>query len=530
MEPRRRFKFLKELASGGFGKVYLAEMITGDDFSSAVAIKVLHARWTSNHEVVSRSRDEARLLGRLRHANIVRVEDLTAISGQCAVVMEYLDGVDVRTVCTWLQENLRVFPRQALFEVVSSVASALDAAYNAVPPQGGVPLRVIHRDIKPSNVMVTVEGDVKVLDFGTARASFAGREAQTEALAFGSAAFMAPERHMGAQDTPATDIFSLGITMYEMLTCQGYGQILVHRERFEETLEERLGDVQLDTVPAEVRGAVLATLRAMLSWDVEQRPTAAQVVERMDHYADATRDGGVRRFAREIVRPLARAQAHVQDPRDPLTGSVVFEDTGPPSATPRIAPPMVWTDPPPAANETAPVPPPVAPVRAASILDDDDPPPPRTSTGLVLQVAAGLVALGLLAAFTAGGIWYLALREPPTTHPGTVTGTPSVAARTGLPAGTADPEWRRPGPGKGGALLRAPGGASDVSINSTAGFKADWNGSGWLRLGDLEPGLYRSRAVTLAGDTVRGDFQVDAGAVCVWTLLADGSWERGECR
>src|SRR4051812_20470339 len=102
-EPRRRFRFLRELAQGGFGKVYLAEMITGDNFSSIVAIKLLHGRWIGNDEVVMRSRDEARLLGRLRHRNIVRVEDLTAIQGQCAIVMEYLQGVDLKTVSSALK-------------------------------------------------------------------------------------------------------------------------------------------------------------------------------------------------------------------------------------------------------------------------------------------------------------------------------------------------------------------------------------------------------------------------------------------
>ena len=88
MTARRRFRFHKELASGGFGKVYLAEVTTDEGFSSVVAIKVLHSKWAAHTEVVQRARDEARLLGRLRHRNIVRVEDLTSIQGHCAIVME----------------------------------------------------------------------------------------------------------------------------------------------------------------------------------------------------------------------------------------------------------------------------------------------------------------------------------------------------------------------------------------------------------------------------------------------------------
>src|SRR5690349_13029629 len=219
---RRRFRIIKENAEGGFGKVYLAEQISSDGFSRIVAVKLLHAKWSSHDEVVMRTRDEARLLGLIRHQHIVKVEDLTAIDGKCAIVMEYLEGVDLKWMMQFLKDKDQVFPRAALFEIILAVASALDAACNGTPLQGGEALKVIHRDIKPSNVFVTVAGGVKVLDFGTARANFAEREAKTQALAFGSQGYMAPERMLGEEDTPAADIFSLGITLYELLTLESF--------------------------------------------------------------------------------------------------------------------------------------------------------------------------------------------------------------------------------------------------------------------------------------------------------------------
>jgi len=327
-EPRRRFRFLKELAQGGFGKVYLAEMITGDNFSSVVAIKVLHSKWVDNDEVVMRSRDEARLLGRLRHRNIVRVEDLTAIQGQCAIVMEYLQGVDLKTISNALRDQGKPFPRQAMFEVIGAVAAALDAAYNHKPLQGGEPLKLIHRDIKPSNAMITMEGDVKLLDFGTARASFDDREAKTQALAFGSAAYMAPERLMGEEDRPAGDIFSLGVTLYELLTLDSFGKIHIRPERFEKTVAERLAGLDLTGLPEAVHEDFRETMRIMLAYEPENRPTSAQVVELMETFGEQARDGGLKRFARESVREVIEAHVPEQDPNDPLTGTLVYEDSG----------------------------------------------------------------------------------------------------------------------------------------------------------------------------------------------------------
>ncbi len=326
-EARRRFRFNKELAQGGFGKVYLAEMLTGENFSSTVAVKLLHARWGENAEVVMRSRDEARLLGRLRHRNIVRVEALTRIQGQVAIVMEYLEGADLKAIASSLRDSGRAYPRQAAFEVISYVAAALDAAYNQVPINASEPLRVIHRDIKPSNVMITVEGDVKVLDFGTARASFDTREAKTQALAFGSAAYMSPERLMGEEDTPAADVFALGLTLWEILTQESFGKIPVRPERFEAVVADRVASVDLSSLPDVAQEQVRDALRRMLAYEPSARPTAAEVTEQMETFAEGCRDGGLKRFARECVKDVVAQATPDPDPQDPLTGAVLFEDT-----------------------------------------------------------------------------------------------------------------------------------------------------------------------------------------------------------
>ena len=324
---RRRFRFLRELAEGGFGKVYLAEMLTGEDFSTVIAVKLLHGKWADNEEILMRSRDEARLLGRLRHRNIVRVEDLTSINGQCAVIMEYLEGVDLKTMLNHLSDQGEYFPVRSVFEVVAFVAGALNAAYNHVPLQGGEPLKLIHRDIKPSNVMITSSAEVKLLDFGTARADFETREARTQALAFGSQAYMAPERMLGDPDTPGADVFSLGITLYELLTNVTFGRIFLRPERFEQAVDERMSRVDFGRgLPAELHDEARQVMRLMLSYDPEERPHASQVAEMMEVLAEDANDMSLRRFARRYVESAMEGHQQLQDPDDPINGSTLFED------------------------------------------------------------------------------------------------------------------------------------------------------------------------------------------------------------
>lgn len=572
MQARRRFRFIREIATGGFGKVYLAEMISSENFSTAVAVKLLHGRWLSNDEIVMRARDEARLLGKLRHKNIVRVEDLTSIHGQCAIVMEYLDGVDTRTLCQWLRDHNRPFPREAAFELGAGVAAALHAAFASRPLQGGEPLRVIHRDIKPSNVMVTAEGEVKVLDFGTARATFAEREASTQALAFGSTAYMSPERHLGDEDTAAADVFSLGVMLWEVLALEGFGRIQVRRERFEEVLDERVASLDFSGLGEGCAAEARSILRSLLAWDPAERPSAETARDQLERLAETARDGSLKRLAREVVRTIQSTTPPPADPHDPITGSTVTEDlrfSSPtearllearafdgappddapiPPAEPDDAPP-IYLPPPPGQIPTpppaltgvgqAPPPPPVpgrpppppvvTPEPEAPPADPfDEPTEPRRGEGRRWLVLAGAVAFLALSGVT---VRYLAGRSTPPS-PVVVTPVPDPAdPPRSLPPGADAPDWTPPASGKGTALLEGPSGASAVSVVGPGGRLAEWNGSGWMRLADLDAGVYRTRVEVAGGPAARADFVVDAGRVCAWRYdVATARWSTGECR
>lgn len=275
-DSNRQFRFIRPIARGGFGTVYLCKEEHNDGFSRVVAIKLLNAQWTDVDEVASRIRDEARLLGLLRHRNIVDVYALTSIDGRSAVVMEYLDAVDLRYLMGHCRSVEARIPARVALEMVAAVANALDAAYNRPPMKGEKPLRVIHRDIKPSNIMIDGAGVPKVLDFGVAQSDIASREASTQELQFGSVEYMAPERLFFEPETPSSDVYSLAATLFELLTFERLGKAQGRASTHDAHLANRLSFLRgcLD-VPPEVAAGVEALLLRALHFEHTHRPDAA---------------------------------------------------------------------------------------------------------------------------------------------------------------------------------------------------------------------------------------------------------------
>ncbi|MFT4978758.1 MAG: serine/threonine protein kinase [Myxococcota bacterium] len=567
MEPRRRFRFLKQLSEGTFGRVYMAEMVTDNNFSSVVAIKLLHGKWLGHEEIVQRSRDEARVLGLLHHRNIIRVEDLTSINSQCAVIMEYLDGIDLKSLINHSAETKTRIPFKVIFEVMSATASALEAAYYREPLRGGDPLRLIHRDIKPSNIMLTREGDIKVLDFGTAQARFEDREAQTQALAFGSQAYMAPERLLGDPDAPSGDLFSLGITLYELLALESFGKVHIRPEPFDEAIRERIEALDLLALEPPIAADVRALLYRLLTYEADQRPNAREILEQVEDLSEQVNDASLRRFCRKIVSEIQAGSPLPNNPDDPLAGSTLFEDISalqtdnepvlrssptlafdssappdpslpapeperPPEPSALPAPPAQATMVP---GDISPAPTP-APMPEKSIVDSitprapepffpsEQPPAPEpapggSSTGRWLVLA--VVALGTLSVLGLGGAYAISQVLTPTapeapTQPETVDVTGIPGQR--LEVGTL-------GPDAGTVILRLKGGRAVVKLDAATGdFQQLWDGTGELEIINLPGGTYKTR-IKSEGNTVRTTFESMPNMVCTYTFTVGGGQE-----
>ncbi len=295
----RELEFLKILGAGGFGEVYLANLHGRDRFVRRVAVKLLLQEHKSE-ELLRRHRDEARLLGLLHHDHIVQVLELTEIEGRPAVVMEYVQGVDLAEIL----EAGEKFTARAALEVVRAVASALDAAWSSGSPVDGRPLRVIHRDIKPANVLLTASGSVKVLDFGIARGDF-DRDGKTKSGMWGTPHFMAPEMWLGGEQSPGLDTYALGVTFLDLLTGGDND-----RPPLEEGRYARHWDAKTGQLPEEIREFCLGMLR----YNAEDRLTHRELVEGASRLLDGAVGESLAMLATRMVPVILAARVQSNEP------------------------------------------------------------------------------------------------------------------------------------------------------------------------------------------------------------------------
>lgn len=434
MMAGHRLHVIETLGKGGFGVVMRAWLEGENGFGKEVAVKVLSAEASAEEHLCERLRDEARLLGLVQHRSIVRVDGLTRVDGRWAVVMELVRGVDVGRL---LREESAVPPTVAL-DILSDVASALHAAHEARGPDGRA-LRMLHRDVKPANLVLTPLGDVKLLDFGNARAECASRESKTSTLTYGTIAYMAPERFWG-EDGPAADVYSLGITAFEMLTARRFGPGGVDGEEHAERVQRRLALLS-ESLGGRARELV-QLIGAMVDWQASRRPSARAVERRLLDLRERWPGPGVRRWSERVVPPLLSARQPFTPPALPGGGShtTFVSMMRPPARSEAEAEAAAVPDPgAPNRNEWADRSPAVV-LGGATLLDDEvdlpepiwveEPPAPDppgapeldapTLTGLgdttafdIEEWSGALVAAGLLAAaaamamFTLAGLWWL---------------------------------------------------------------------------------------------------------------------------
>ncbi len=211
-----RYYLLRHIATGGMAEIFLSKQIGLEGFEKLLVIKKILAQYAENQEFINMFLDEARLAAKLDHPNVVRIYDLGKQGNSYYIAMEYIAGEDLRNIMKKISQKGQLIPIQHTLHMISSLCEGLDYAHKKKDPSGK-PLNIIHRDVSPQNIMVSYEGSVKILDFGIAKA--ANQSTETEAgVLKGKYAYMSPEQAKGKKLDHRSDVFAVGILLFEMLT------------------------------------------------------------------------------------------------------------------------------------------------------------------------------------------------------------------------------------------------------------------------------------------------------------------------
>jgi serine/threonine-protein kinase len=289
-----RYEVEELVGTGGMSSVYRARDLL---LERLVALKVLHPHYGDDEEYVERFRREARSVAQLSHPHIVTVIDRGEDDGQQFIVFEYIDGENLKQ----LLARTGPLPARRALELAIEIADALAFAHEH---------GLIHRDVKPQNVLLSADGDTKVTDFGIARSIDVEHGVTQTGTVLGTSNYLSPEQASGKPTTPSTDVYSLGVVLYELLT----GEVPFPGDNFVAVAMKHLNEPPPDVL--EHRRDIPVRLAAAVDRALEKDP--------------AHRFASMGQFARELRQCLAELDAPVDDAdRTLITPRAVISESPP---------------------------------------------------------------------------------------------------------------------------------------------------------------------------------------------------------
>jgi serine/threonine protein kinase len=219
-KPFGKYFLIDKLATGGMAEIYKAKTFGVDGFEKLLAIKRILPHCSNDKEFINMLIDEAKLSVLLSHTNIAQVFDLGKVGTDYFISMEFVDGINLREVMNRCKDKEETLPDDISVYVVSEMCKGLDYAHSKKDLDGN-PLHIVHRDISPQNILISYEGEVKVVDFGIAKAAMNISQTMAGVLK-GKITYMSPEQALGKPVDNKTDIFSAGIILNELLTGQKF--------------------------------------------------------------------------------------------------------------------------------------------------------------------------------------------------------------------------------------------------------------------------------------------------------------------
>lgn len=412
---------LKErIAQGGMAEIFAAERLGAREFRREVCIKRILPNQSSDRAFVEMFIDEARICSRLRHSNIVSIDDFGEIDGRLFACMEWVNGVDASKVLRAVTQQGKTFPIDAAFFLAAEVLRALEYAHGK--RDGGRQLQIIHRDVSPHNVLVSFLGEVKLTDFGIARASTRLHQTQGD-LVKGKLAYMAPEQALGKPLDGRVDLFAVGVMLYELLA----GRRPYAGAHHDIVLAAIQGQrTAIRALRPEMTEAQAAVLDRLLEADVDRRwPNASEAIDAIAALSLSTGE----RTLSALMGELYPNQGSVVTPRvsapTPIQGAseLPLADTISLAASEMVGPHGTAVSPPAAAPRPfAPPAPVAAPVPA---------PPQRMG----VMIALGVVAFfGVMSTVALGAYTFAQSSAAPAPTAAPIPAPSPVIARPELPA------------------------------------------------------------------------------------------------
>ncbi len=271
-----RYLLIQKLATGGMAEIFLAKLSGAAGFEKEIVLKKILPQWSSDHDFISMLIDEAKIAVQLNHPGIVQVYELAREGETYYIAMEYIHGVDLRKVISKSTSLKNKIPLDVSLMIMTEVLEGLAYAHSKKNPQG-LPMEIIHRDISPQNILVSFDGNVKITDFGIARAASRNHETMVGVLK-GKFAYMSPEQANQEALDARSDLYAAAIVFYELLT----GERLFHKGSDVDTLDHvRRGDVRFsESAEKNIPERLKEILRKALSKQVSNRyPSASDFRE-----------------------------------------------------------------------------------------------------------------------------------------------------------------------------------------------------------------------------------------------------------
>ena len=268
----QNYQPLYRLAAGGMAEVWVAQSVSVAGFKKKVAIKRILPGLLKDERFIRMFLDEARLSLHFNHANVVSVFDLGKSDETYFIVMEYVEGTTLKHLLEFLQERGRRVPLPLVIWMLNETLKGLDYAHNLPDPETGEDLNIVHRDISPPNLLISWNGEVKVTDFGLAKAT-TQLESTDPGVVKGKFSYLSPEAAHNKPVDGRTDIFAVGILAYEMLTMR---RLFLGETDYQTVERVRAADIpsirgQNPEVPLELERII----RKALAREVGQRYTTA---------------------------------------------------------------------------------------------------------------------------------------------------------------------------------------------------------------------------------------------------------------